>query len=231
MRAEVQAEVRTEMARLTAASRQAAPVQNRADAAASDIWAYVAERGSSEADTKAFFNGPDKDEVDAFFNEPDKDEEDKAFLDNLDDDEDAHAVSDEQRALLVSFESARRHAMAQQLMAAKWHAASNARAVAQRITRYSARRGNQAQIDHQRGFLAMVEAQQRRKAKAATGKASAIDPREFGQTCLLGGRQRVRPAPPAGQSSSPLPGRGSQASRRRRTIEPTSVVVVVLDYQ
>jgi hypothetical protein len=112
MRAEVQAEVCTEMARLTAASRQAAPVQNRADTAASDIWAYVAERGSSEADTEAFFNGPDEDEVDAFFNEPDKDEEDKAFLDNLDDDEDAHAVSDEQRALLVSFESAHRHATA-----------------------------------------------------------------------------------------------------------------------
>jgi hypothetical protein len=96
--------------------------------------------------------------VDAFFNEPDKDEKDKAFMDNLDDDEDAHAVSDEQRALLVSFESARRHATVQQLMAAKRHAASNARAAAQRIARYSARRGNQAQIDHQRGFVAMVEA-------------------------------------------------------------------------
>jgi hypothetical protein len=68
---------------------------------------------------------------------------------------------------------------AQQLMTAKRHAASNARAAAQRTARDSACQGNQAQIDHQRGIVAMVEAQQRRKAEAAAGKAPASDPREL----------------------------------------------------
>jgi hypothetical protein len=64
-------------------------------------------------------------------------------------------------------------------MAAERHDASNAWAAAQRTARDSAHRGNQAQIDHQRGIVAMVEAQQRRKAEAAAGKAPTIDPREL----------------------------------------------------
>jgi hypothetical protein len=69
------------------------------------------------------------------------DEEDS---DNFDEDEDALGVTDEQRALLASFESARRDQAGRQLMVAERQALSERRATTQNNACETTHKGNRA---------------------------------------------------------------------------------------
>jgi Zn-dependent M32 family carboxypeptidase len=98
--------------------------------------------------------------------------------DDFDDDKNAPEVTDEQHALLASFESACRDPAGQHLMATKRQALSKRRATAQRTTYEIAHKGNRAMaaawgIDEddddlmQRAVVAVVRKQHRREAHEA----------------------------------------------------------------